>query len=134
MYHLKSMVLAQFALCIFACKGPPPKQLLSLEATKAAIRTIEIHDLNLPQELLVRRVERIRSFAEPHGIRITISDSIDKGMQVEWMKLHNGTLAALLKYTCGCTTLGYRVDRGIVEFCETSELTPEPSETDLPPP
>jgi hypothetical protein len=107
--------------------------MLSLEETKAAIKTIETHDLNLPEETLVRRVERIRLFAEPHGIKITISDSVNVGTQVDWLELHNGTLAALLKYTCGSTTLIYRVEPGVVEFCKLGEFTPELSETDLPP-
>jgi hypothetical protein len=133
MRYLKYIVLAHLVLCTLACKKLPAKPMLSLEETKAALKTIETYDLNLPTETLERRVERIRLFAEPHGIKITISDSVNVGMQVDWLKLHNAPLAALLKYTCGCTTLKYRVGPGVVEFCKLGELAPEPSETDLPP-
>jgi hypothetical protein len=133
MCNCKFIVLAHFILFTLACRVPASNPVLSLEETNTAITTIKTHDLKLPQESLVRRVERIRSITEPHGIKIAISDSVNVGMQVDWLELHNGTLAALLKYTCGSTMLRYRVKRGVVEFCKSDELTPEPSETDLTP-
>jgi hypothetical protein len=108
--------LGLIALSFTACRENPARKPLTIDETTALLFKIDVRDAAFPNETLGERVAKIQKIAAPSGLTVSISNTVRADAEVGWLKMPQGDLPTLLKFTCGNRRINWRPIPGGVEF------------------
>ena len=104
------------AAAFTACREEVAPKPMTIDQTKDLILKTQLDAIDYPTESLETRAARVRQLVAPHGLSVSISETVKGSAEVDWIKLPKPTLPTLLKFTCGNRKINWRPVSGGVEF------------------